>query len=215
MAKGRVQSVTYTWDQIIVGFLHTSFNGFLTTVLVAGGAGVQGEGADSTGVAMAATPTAGGGAVSVEGVSCPDTVPATAIVTSSAREGDGSALSTSMGLASGASFPVGGISATLWRWGLGKEDEGLPNRVVISIQQNNSTLSSLTNIYPARSAVLALRFRISRRHRGIRGASSDNSTDDPEELFACTLSPVARLPAADSLTAILSFCALAAALGNV
>jgi hypothetical protein len=136
MAKGRVQSVTYTWDRIIVGFLHTSFNGFLTTVLVAGGAGVQGEGADSTGVAMAATPTAGGGAVSVEGVSCPDTVPATAIVTSSAREGNGSALSTSMALASGASFPVGAISATLWRWGLGMEDEGLQNRVVISIQQN-------------------------------------------------------------------------------
>jgi hypothetical protein len=139
MAKGRVQSVTYTWDRIIVGFLHTSFNGFLTTVLVAGGVGVQDEGAGSTGVAMAAAPTAGGGAVSVEGVSCPDTVPATAIITSSAREGDGSALSTSMGLASDASFPVGGTSATLWRWGLGKEDEGLQNRVVISIQQNNST----------------------------------------------------------------------------
>jgi hypothetical protein len=44
-----------------------------------------------------------------------------------------------MGLASGASFPVGGISATLWHWGLGMEDEGLQNRVVISVQQNNST----------------------------------------------------------------------------
>jgi hypothetical protein len=75
-------------------------------------------------MAMAAAPIAGDGAVSVEGVSCPDTVPATAIVTSSATEGDGSALSTSMGLASGASSPVGGISAILWRWGLGKEDEG-------------------------------------------------------------------------------------------
>jgi hypothetical protein len=75
---------------------------------VAGGAGVQGEGAGSTGVAMAAALTAGGGDVSVEGVSCPDIVPATAIVRSSAREGDGSALSTSLGLASGASFPVGG-----------------------------------------------------------------------------------------------------------
>jgi hypothetical protein len=78
-------------------------------------------------MAMAEAPTTGGGAVSVEGVSCPDTVPATAIVTSSAREGDGSALSASVGLASGASFLVGGISATLWRWGLGKEDEGLQN----------------------------------------------------------------------------------------
>jgi hypothetical protein len=113
MAKGRVQSVTYTWDRIIVGFLQISFSGFLTTVLVAGDAGVQDEGVGSTGVAMAEAPTAGGGAVSVEGVSCPDTVPATAIVTSSAREGDGSALSASVGLASGASFPVGGISATL------------------------------------------------------------------------------------------------------
>jgi hypothetical protein len=138
MAKGRVQSVTYTWDRIIVGFLQTSFNGFLPTVLVAGGAGVQDEGAGSTGVVMATEPTAGGGAVSVEGVSCPDTVPATVIVTSSAREGDGSALSASVGLASGASFPVGGILATLWRWGLGKEDDGLQNRVVVSIQQNNS-----------------------------------------------------------------------------
>jgi hypothetical protein len=83
MAKGRVQSVTYTWDRIIVGFLHTSFRGFLTTLLVAGGAGVQVEGTGSAGVAIAAAPTAGGGAVSVEGASCPDTVPATAIVTSS------------------------------------------------------------------------------------------------------------------------------------
>jgi hypothetical protein len=136
-AKGRVQSVTYTWDRIIVGFLNTSFNGFFTIVLGAGGAGVQVEGAGSAGVAMAAASTAGGGAVLVEGASCPDTVPTTAIVTSSAREGDGSVLPASVGLASGASFPVGGISATLWRWGLGKEDEGLQNRVVISIQQNN------------------------------------------------------------------------------
>jgi hypothetical protein len=65
-------------------------------------------------------------------------VPATAIVTSSSRKGDGSAFSACVGLASGASFSVGGISATLWRWGLGKEDEGLQNRVVINIQQNNS-----------------------------------------------------------------------------
>jgi hypothetical protein len=41
-------------------------------------------------------------------------------------------------LASGASFPVGGVLTTLCHWGLGKEDEGLQNRVVISIQQNNS-----------------------------------------------------------------------------
>jgi hypothetical protein len=113
MAKGRVQSVTYIWDRIIVGFLHTSFNGFFIRVLVAGGVGVQDEGAGNSGTAMSAAPIAGGSAVSVEGVSCPDTVPATAIVTSSATEGDGSALSTSMGLASGASFLVGGTSATL------------------------------------------------------------------------------------------------------
>jgi hypothetical protein len=53
-------------------------------VLVAGDAGVQVTGAGSVGVAMAAAPTAGGGAISVEDVSWPDTVPATAIVTSSA-----------------------------------------------------------------------------------------------------------------------------------
>jgi hypothetical protein len=105
---------------------------------VAGGADVQVEGAGSAGVAMTAAPSAGGGAVSVEGAGCPDTGPATAIVTSSARDGDGSTLSVSVGLASGASFLVGGTSATLWRWGLGKEDEGMQNRVVISIQQSNS-----------------------------------------------------------------------------
>jgi hypothetical protein len=139
MAKGRVQSITYIWDRTIVGFLHTSFNGFFITIFVVGGVGVQDDGAGISGAAMAAAPIAGGGAVSVEGVSCPNTVPATAIVTSSATEGDGTALSTSMGLASGASFLVGGISATFWRWGLGKEDEGLQNRVVISILQNNLT----------------------------------------------------------------------------
>jgi hypothetical protein len=106
--------------------------------LAAGGAGIQVEGAGSAGVAMATELTAGGGAASVEGVSCPDTVPATAIVTSSAEEGDGSAPSASVGLTSGASFRVVGVSTTLWRWRLGKEDEGLQNRVVISIQQNNS-----------------------------------------------------------------------------
>jgi hypothetical protein len=63
--------------------------------------------------------------------------------------------------------------------------------------------------------VLALHFRISRRHRGIRGALSDNSTDDPEELFACALSPVARLPSADSLSVVLALFASATALGNV
>jgi hypothetical protein len=45
MAKGRVQSITYIWDRIIIGFLHTSFNVFFITVLVAGGVGVQDEGA--------------------------------------------------------------------------------------------------------------------------------------------------------------------------
>jgi hypothetical protein len=140
MAKGKVQGITYIWDRVIVGFLHTSFNGFFITVLVAGGVGVQDEGAGSSGTAMSVTPIAGGGAVSVEGVSCPDIVPATAIVTSSATEGDGSALSPSMGSASGAPFLLGGTSATFWRWEPGKEDEGLQDRVVISVQQNNSTV---------------------------------------------------------------------------
>jgi hypothetical protein len=108
MAKGRVQSVTYTRDRIIVGFFHTSFKGFFTTILVAGGAGVQVDEAGSAGVAMAAAPTDGDRAASVEGVSCLEAGPATAIVTSSARDGAGSTLSASVGLASGASFPVGG-----------------------------------------------------------------------------------------------------------
>jgi hypothetical protein len=94
---------------------------------------VQVDEACSAGVAMAAAPTDGGRAVSVKGVSCLEVGPATAIVTSSAWDGAGSTLSASVGLASGASFPVGGVSATLWRWGLGKEDDGLQNRVVINI----------------------------------------------------------------------------------
>jgi hypothetical protein len=132
MAKGRVQGVTYTRDRIIVGFFHTSFKGFFTIVLVAGGAGVQVDEAGSAGVAMAVAPTDGDRAASVEDASGPDAGPATAIVTSSAWDSAGFTPSASVGLASG-------VSATLWRWGLGKEDEGLQNRVVISISQNNST----------------------------------------------------------------------------
>jgi hypothetical protein len=89
---------------------------------------------------MSVTRIAGGGAASVEGVSRPDIVPATAIVTSPAAEGDGSVLSPSMGSASGAPLLLGGTPATFWRWESGKEDEGLQDRVVISIQQNNSTV---------------------------------------------------------------------------
>jgi hypothetical protein len=142
MAKGKIQSITYTWDQIIIGFLNISFNGLFTTALAAGGAGVPTEGASGPGVAlivaMATEPTTSGDTASAEGASCPDTAPATAIVTTFVGEDDGSAPSASVDLASGASFPVGGVSTTLCRWGLGKEDEGLQNRVVISIQQNNS-----------------------------------------------------------------------------
>jgi hypothetical protein len=140
---------------------------------------------------MAAAPTDVGRAASVEGASCLEAGPATAIITSSARDGAGSTLSASVGLASGASFPVGGVSATLWRWGLGKEDDGLQNRVVINIQRNNSTLYSLTDTYPARSAVLALRFRISRRRWGTRGASQI-----PPRMFrrSCLLAPPPQLP---------------------
>jgi glycerol uptake facilitator-like aquaporin len=133
MAKGRVQGVTYTRDRIIVGFFHTSFKGFFTIVLAAGGAGAQVDEAGSVGVAMAAAPADGDRAVSVEGASGPDAGPATAIVTSSARDGAGFSPSASVGLASSASFPVRGVSATLWRWGLGKEDDGLQSRVVINI----------------------------------------------------------------------------------
>jgi glycerol uptake facilitator-like aquaporin len=94
-------------------FFHTSFKGFFTIVLVAGGAGVQVDEAGSAGVAMAAAPTDGDRAASVEGASGPDAGPATAIVTSSARDGAGFTPSASVGLASSASFPVRGVSATL------------------------------------------------------------------------------------------------------
>jgi hypothetical protein len=140
MTKGKVQGVTYIWDRVIIGFLHTSFNGFLVTVLAAGGVGVQDEGAGSSDTPMSVTPIAGGGAASVEGVSCSDIVPATAIVTSPATEGDGSALSLSMGSASGAPLLLECTLATFWCWEPGNEDEGLQDRVVISIQQHNSTV---------------------------------------------------------------------------
>jgi hypothetical protein len=84
MAKGRVKSVTYTRDRIIVGLFHTSFKGFFTTALVAGGVGVPVDEAGSAGVAMAAASTGGGRAASVEGTSSPEVGPDTAIVTSSA-----------------------------------------------------------------------------------------------------------------------------------
>jgi hypothetical protein len=114
----------------------------IAIALIVGCWATPAEGASKPGVApvvaMATEPTAGGGAASAEGASCPDTAPATAIVTSFAGEGNGSAPSAPVDLAFGASFPGGGVSTTLCRWGLGKEDEGLQNRVVISIQQNNS-----------------------------------------------------------------------------
>jgi hypothetical protein len=114
----------------------------IATALIVGCWATPAEGASKPGVApvvaMAREPTAGGGAASAEGASYPNTVPATAIVTSFAGEGDRSAPSASVDRAFGASFPVGGVSTALCRWGLGKEDEGLQNRVVISIQQNNS-----------------------------------------------------------------------------
>jgi hypothetical protein len=47
MANGKIQSITYTWDRIIVGFLNSTFNGLFTTALAAGGAGIQVEGAGS------------------------------------------------------------------------------------------------------------------------------------------------------------------------
>jgi hypothetical protein len=53
-----------------------------------------------------------------------------------ARDGAGFTPSASVGLASSASFPVRGVSATFWRWGLGKEDDGLQSRVVINISTN-------------------------------------------------------------------------------
>jgi hypothetical protein len=82
---------------------------------------------------MAAAPTDGDRAASVEGASGPDAGPATAIVTSSSRDSAGFTPSASVVMASSALFPVRGVSATLWRWGLGKEDDGLQSRVVINI----------------------------------------------------------------------------------
>jgi hypothetical protein len=145
MAKGRIQSITYTWERILAGFLNTSFNGLFTTALTAGGAGVPAEGASGPGVtlatAMAMALITGSKAVLAEGASCPGAAPATVMVTSFAGEDDGSAPAAPADIAAGASSPVEGVSTTFRRWGLGKEDEGLQNRVVISIQQNNSITS--------------------------------------------------------------------------
>jgi hypothetical protein len=152
MAKGRIHSITYTWNRIIAGFLNTSFNGLFTTALAAGGAGVPAEGASGLGVAlataMATALIAGSRAVLAEGASCPGAALATAMVTSFVGEDNESAPAAPADTAVGASSPVEGVSTTFRRWGLGKEDEGLQNRVVISIQQNNSITSQLDRYLP-------------------------------------------------------------------
>jgi hypothetical protein len=153
MAKDRIQSITYTWDRIIAGFLNTSFNGLFTTALAAGGAGVPAEGASGPGMALAAAMAmaliAGSRAVLAEGASCPGAAPAMAMVTSFAGEDNGSAPAAPADTAAGASSSVEGVSTTFRRWGLGKEDEGLQNRVVINIQQNNSMTSQLDRYLPS------------------------------------------------------------------
>jgi hypothetical protein len=144
MAKGKIQSITYTWYRIIVGFLNISFNGLLTMALTAGGVGVLAVGASGPGVALAAvmatTLIAGSRAVLSEGASGSGAAPATAMVTSFAGEDDGSAPAAPADTTAGASSPVEGISTTFRRWGLRKEDEGLQNSI-ISIQQNSSITS--------------------------------------------------------------------------
>jgi hypothetical protein len=124
MAKGRIQSITYTWDQIIAGFLNTSFNGLFTTALAAGGAGVPAEGASGPGVALAAVMAtaliAGSRAVLAEGASCPGAARAMAMVTSFKGEDDGSAPAAPAYTAAGASSPVEGVSTTFRRWGFGQ-----------------------------------------------------------------------------------------------
>jgi hypothetical protein len=153
MAKGKIQSITYTWDRIIVGFLNISFNGLFTMALVAGGVGVPAKGASGPGVAPAAVMAmaliAGSRAVLSEGASCSGAAPTTAILTLFAGEDDGSAPVAPTETTAGASSPVEGISTTFRRWGLGKEDEGLQNSV-ISIQQNNSTTSQLDRHLPGK-----------------------------------------------------------------
>jgi hypothetical protein len=93
MAKGKIQSIAYTWDRIIVGFLNISFNGLFTMALTAGGVGVPAVGASGPGVALAAVMAtaliAGSRAVLSEGASCSGAAPATAMVTSFAGEDDG------------------------------------------------------------------------------------------------------------------------------
>ena len=81
---------------------------------------------------------AGGWATPAEGASSPGVVPAIAMVTVPAKEGDGSAPAAPADTAAGASSPVEGVSTTLCRWGLGIKDEGLQNRFTTSLQQNNS-----------------------------------------------------------------------------
>jgi hypothetical protein len=151
MAKGKIQSITYTWDRIIVGFLNFSFNGLFITALATGGAGAPAEGAGGPSVVLAAVMAmpliAGSRAVLAEGTSCPGEAPATAMVTSFAGEDAGSAPAAPADTTAGASSPVEGISTTFRRWGLGKEDEGLQNSV-ISIQQNNSITSQLNRHLP-------------------------------------------------------------------
>jgi hypothetical protein len=153
MAKGKIQSITYTWDQIIVGFLNISFNGLFTTALTAGGVGVPAMGASGPSVALAAVMAtaliAGSRAVLSEGASCSGAAPATVMVMSFVGEDDGSAPAAPADTTAGASSSVEGISTTFRRWGLGKEDEGLQNSI-ISIQQNNSITSQLDRHLPGK-----------------------------------------------------------------
>jgi hypothetical protein len=119
MAKGRIQSITYTWDRIIAGFLNTSFNGLFTMALAAGAAGIPAEGASGPGVALAAAMAtaliAGSRTVLAEGASCPGAAPATVMVTSFAGEDDGSAPAAPADTAAGASSLVEGVSTTFCR----------------------------------------------------------------------------------------------------
>jgi hypothetical protein len=100
-------------------------------------------GASKRGVVLAATMAielvTGGGVISPVGTLGPGIVPATAMVTSPAGAGDGSARTTLDDSAAEVSPIVKCVSTTFCRWGLGGADEGLQDRFIISNHQNNST----------------------------------------------------------------------------
>jgi hypothetical protein len=72
----------------------------------------------------------GGGVTPAEGTRCPGEVPATAMVTTLTEVVDGSVPALSAEAPAGTSSPANAVPTTMWRLGLGGEEEGLQHRQI-------------------------------------------------------------------------------------